>query len=422
MLTKETQQIIAPFFLALRKAAFWSYYITWLQNDDGSTYMSNSKSFKSSNKYIHQSNSNQSRPKMPSPIVPKRLASGATIALVSPSARLNDVLPAVMARATAVLTGRGYKVRELFTPDTGIQSSIDIRLSELRTAFSDPEVSAIICTIGGPCFNELLPALIADTELHKTIRANPKIVVGCSDITGLHWFLHALTGLRTFYGPGTIPELGEANSVDNDASSLAFCVKHLFRAIAESQPLGDIARSPTYAPKPAPCFSDASSTEPPELVPNTGWKWLRGGKAQGRLFGGCLTVMARLGGVRAIAPDWRGRIVFLETALGDDEVSGNPISRVRAGIADLIAQGVFEEAAGLVVGRPFGYDSEEAREEYAGVIKELLCEGRLAEKKFPILFNIDIGHTVPMVTLPFDALAELDSERDRFAILEPAVN
>jgi muramoyltetrapeptide carboxypeptidase LdcA involved in peptidoglycan recycling len=107
--------------------------------------------------------------------------------------------------------------------------------------------------------------------------------------------------------------------------------------------------------------------------------------------------------------------------MGDDDVSGNPIHRVKAGIADLIAQGVFDEAAGLVVGRPFGYDSEEAREEYAGVITGLLCEGRLAEKKFPILFNVDIGHTTPMVTLPFDVLAELDSERDRFAILEPAV-
>ncbi|RYP66000.1 hypothetical protein DL770_008886 [Monosporascus sp. CRB-9-2] len=359
---------------------------------------------------------------MTSPIVPMSLKSGATIALVSPSARLNDKLPAVVARATAVLTGRGYNIHQLFTPDTGIQSSIDNRLTELRTAFSDPAVSAIICTIGGPSFNELLPALIADVELQNTIRTNPKIVVGYSDITGLHWFLYALTGLRTFYGPGAIPELGESNSVDDDASPLAFCVKNLFRAITESQPLGDIPRSPTYAPKINPCFHDASSTEAPELVPNTGWTWLRAGKAQGRLFGGCLTVMARLAGVRAIVPDWRGRIVFFETAIGDDGVSGNPLYRVRAGIADLIAQGVFDEAAGLVVGRPFGYDSEKLRDDYTGVIKGLLCEGRLAEKKFPILFNVDFGHTTPMVTLPFDVLAELDSERDRFAILEPAVN
>ncbi|KAI1396627.1 peptidase [Hypoxylon fuscum] len=358
---------------------------------------------------------------MPSPIVPKALEHGATIAFVSPSARLNDQFPAVMSRATAVLTERGYNVRELFTPDTGVQSSITNRLSELRTAFLDPTISAIICTIGGPSFTELLPALVADTELHSIIRANPKIVVGYSDITGLHWFLHALTGLRTFYGPGAIPELGESSPTGNETSPLAFCVKHLFRAIANLEPIGDVPRSQAYAPKIAPFVFDPTSTKPLELTPSLGWTWLRPGKAEGRLFGGCLTVMARLAGVRSIVPDWRGRIVFFETAIGEDGVSGNPLYRVRAGIADLIAQGVFEEVAGLVIGRPFGYDSADMREEYIGVIKELLCEGRLAERKFPILFNVDIGHTTPIVTLPFDSLALLDSEKDRFAILEPGV-
>jgi muramoyltetrapeptide carboxypeptidase LdcA involved in peptidoglycan recycling len=133
-------------------------------------------------------------------IIPKALQPGDTIAFISPSERLNNVLPDVMTRATAVLKARGYNIRTFFSEDTGIQSSISNRLSEIRAAFSDKNISAIICTIGGTTFTELLPALIADTELHGIIRENPKIVVGYSDISGLHWFLHALTGLRTFYG------------------------------------------------------------------------------------------------------------------------------------------------------------------------------------------------------------------------------
>ncbi|MCJ1445483.1 MAG: hypothetical protein MMC23_005988 [Stictis urceolatum] len=358
---------------------------------------------------------------MPPTITPKALEPGATVAFISPSARLNDDYPAAMSRATSVFTNQGYKVRTLFTKDTSIQASITNRLSELRTAFIDPSISAIICTVGGTTFTELLPALIADTELHSTIRADPKIVVGFSDITGLHWFLHALTGLRTFYGPGPLSELGEASSVDDEGAPLAFCVRNLFRAIAEHEPVGDIPRSRTYAPRLAPFVQDPDSTEPAKLAETPGWVWIRGGKARGRLFGGCLTVVVRLGGVRGIVPDWRGRIVFFETATGEDDDSGNPLHRVQAAVADLIAQGVFEEAAGLVVGRPFGYDSVEMREEYVGVIKGLLCEGRLAEKNFPILFGVDFGHTTPMVTLPFDALAELDSEKDRFAVIEPGV-
>ncbi|KAI0864643.1 peptidase [Xylaria cubensis] len=358
---------------------------------------------------------------MPSPIIPKALQSGGTIAWISPSARLNDKLPMVMSRATTVLTNKGYKVREFYTVDTGIQNSIANRLSELRAAFTDPNIDAIITTIGGSSFTELLPALLADAALHKAIRAHPKIVVGFSDITGLHWFLHAVTGLRTFYGPGAIPELGQLASLDDEDSALAFNARNLFRAIADREPIGDVDRSRFYAPKLPSFFYPGNRDEPNELVPNDGWTWIRPGKGEGRLFGGCLTVMARLAGVPSIRPDWRGRIVFLETAIGEDEVSGNPIYRVQAGIADLIAQGVFDDVAGLVVGRPFGYDTAELRKQYIDVIKGLLCDGPFGEKKFPILFNVDFGHTTPMVTLPFDTLASLDSDKDQFAILESAV-
>ncbi|RGP64024.1 hypothetical protein FLONG3_9723 [Fusarium longipes] len=358
---------------------------------------------------------------MPSPIRAKHLVPGDKIAFISPSERINERLPAVIDRATDVLTKKGFQVQTFFNKDKGIQSCIENRLSELRAAFTDPTISAIITTIGGTTFTELLPALIADKELHEAIRANPKIVVGYSDISGLHWFLYGLTGLRTFYGPGAVPEIGEPNDIDDKDSPLAFCVDNLLRAIASTEPLGQLPRSLHYAPRFASFFEDPSSTEPPAVVKTDEWQWLRPGKSQGRLFGGCLTVVARLAGIQAIVPDWRGRIVFLETASNEDGSGGNPPHRVQAAFADLIAQGVFEEAAGLVVGRPYGYDSKEDREIYAGIIKGLLCEGRLGSKNFPILFNVDIGHTVPMVTLPYDALAELDSETGTFAVLESGV-
>ncbi|KAG6363949.1 hypothetical protein INS49_009052 [Diaporthe citri] len=364
---------------------------------------------------------------MPSPILPRALAAGAAIAFISPSSRINIELAPAMARATALLRERGFQVREIFTPDSGIQSSISNRLSEIRTAFSDPSIAAIICTTGGHSLNELLPSLLADTELHRTIRADPKIVVGYSDITQLHWYLYAVAGLRTFYGPGAIPELCESRPADDEAymaSPLRFCVENLFRAIMNPEPIGAVPRSLKYAPEPALVYSDPASTEPPSLAPTPPWVWLRPGRGRGRLFGGCLTVMARLGAIPALVPDWRGRVVFLETALNDTFVAGNPTHVVRAGISDLVAQGVFDGVAGLVVGRPFGYDSAEARAAYAGVIRELLCEGRLAENgnAFPILFGVDFGHTTPMVTLPFDAMAVLDSGRDEFAVVEPAVS
>ncbi|POS73836.1 hypothetical protein DHEL01_v207767 [Diaporthe helianthi] len=211
---------------------------------------------------------------MPLPIIPPPLQPGQTIAFVSPSARLNNILPTALARAKDLFTSQGYQFRELFTPDDGIQSSITNRLSELRTALTDPSISAVICTIGGPSFTELLPALLEDTELHAAVRANPKVV----------------------------PRAAEDDK-EHETSALAFCTRHLFRAITDPSPIGDVARSPTYAPDPALVFKEPESLARPRLVPAGGWAWLRPGKAQGRLFGGCLTVMARLAGVRGVVPD-----------------------------------------------------------------------------------------------------------------------
>ncbi|PSR75072.1 peptidase u61 ld-carboxypeptidase a [Coniella lustricola] len=356
---------------------------------------------------------------MMSPVTPPALKPGQTIAFISPSARLNEKLSPAISRAVAVLSRLGYKVRVFFTPDTGIQSSIANRCGEIRTVFLDPSLSAVICTIGGETFTELLPSLIADQELCAGIRANPKIVVGSSDITGLHWFLYGCTGLRTFYGPSAIPELGTADSLDDELSPLAFCVRCLLAAITDPEPLGKIPRSSIYAPYAPAFFRDRDSQDVQVVSQAPGWQWLRRGEGQGRLFGGCLSVMARLNGVRALAPDWRGRIVFLETSMGESRDLG----LVRMGLADLVAQGVFEGCAGLVIGRPYGYDSEERSTKYADIFRALLCEGHLgaAENQFPILYNVDIGHTTPMITLPFDALAILNSESDEFSILESGV-
>lgn len=357
---------------------------------------------------------------MPSPITPPALKPGDTVAFISPSERMNLTHPKVVARAAKLFQTRGYSVKTFFTQDNGVQSSIANRIAEIRDAFFDPSVTAIICTIGGTTFSELIPTLLADKDLCNHIRQNPKIFVGTSDITGFHWFLYAATGLRTFYGPSAIPELGTADSIDDETSPLAFCVRHLFRAIAQPEPLGDIARSPVYAPEFASFFyKGGDSVEVQEVVEAPKWQWLRNGKGQGRLFGGCLTLCVRLNGIPALRPDWRGRIVFLETAGGDT----NPPIRVQAAVADLIAHGVFEEVAGLVIGRPHGYTTKEQLDTYAGIFQSLLCEGRLGASgpQFPILFGVDVGHTTPMVTLPYDAMTLLDSNNDQFSIIESGV-
>jgi LD-carboxypeptidase C-terminal domain len=70
---------------------------------------------------------------------------------------------------------------------------------------------------------------------------------------------------------------------------------------------------------------------------------------------------------------------------------------------------------GLLFGRPYGYAPED-REQLHGVIVQ-----RTEGYDFPVVADMDFGHTSPMFTLPVGCRAVIDVERERFEIVEPAV-
>lgn len=276
--------------------------------------------------------------------------------------------------------------------------------------------------IGGDTATELLPTIQNDTSLAALIRANPKIFIGYSDITTLHWTLAAIANLRTFYGPGVFPELGA-----QPTSALTFTFENLLRAITIPEPLGALPQSVEYAPKLPGLYLGESDDPPQPLQPTPSRVWLRGGNGEGPLFGGCLPLVVRLSGVPWLTPtSWKGRIVFLETAMAENSgTRGWPLYQIQKALADLAARVVLEELAGLVFGRFVGWDSVEERGEVERVVRESLAVGEEEAwgkgNNFPILMHVDVGHTVPMLTLPMGAMARLNSDRDEFAILEAGV-
>ncbi|ORY67001.1 peptidase u61 ld-carboxypeptidase a [Pseudomassariella vexata] len=345
----------------------------------------------------------------PTPILARALQPGDTIAFISPSARPNETLSAAVDRAKSFLESHNFHIKIFWAPNTPsltIIQSITHRITELRSAFLDAEVSSIICTIGGPTATELIPTLLRDAELIQAIKDSPKIFVGYSDISTLHWFLAAKAGLRSFYGPTAIAELGVA------PEPLGFTVENLFRAITQAgtEPLGPLPQSERYAPRLPGYFFDFTSTAVQTLAPTPQRKWLRHGTATGPLFGGCLSVVVRLQGLKEITPDWKRKIMFVETAMAEMSIDeGYILQKVRQAMADLAAAGVFEEIVGLLFGRFFGYDTKEQMEELESVIGEALAIGEEKGSKcgkgreFPVLMHADFGHTSPMVTLPMGA-------------------
>ena len=106
------------------------------------------------------------------------------------------------------------------------------RVADIHAMFHDPEVKAVIATIGGDHSCHLLPLL--DFGL---IRANPKILMGYSDVTVLNVAIWEKTGLVTFNGPAVMVELAEYPKVFD------YTERYMLEALCSSEPVGEIRSS-----------------------------------------------------------------------------------------------------------------------------------------------------------------------------------
>jgi muramoyltetrapeptide carboxypeptidase LdcA involved in peptidoglycan recycling len=113
-------------------------------------------------------------------------------------------------------------------------------------------------------------------------------------------------------------------------------------------------------------------------------------------------------------PDLAGKVLFWEHSM-EANMQAIPVAKTRAWMADLVNIGTLGLIAGMVVGRPFAHDEAMLREFEKAILDQ--CEGT----DFPILTGVDVGHTSPMLTLPLDALVQLDSGKDEFSVLESVV-
>src|SRR5699024_7604822 len=147
---------------------------------------------------------------------------------------------------------------------------------------------------------------------------------------------------------------------------------------------------------------------------NTGYEVLQGnGVVQGRLIGGCMEVLEFLKGTE-LWPEqkhWENSILFFETS----EEKPKP-DLIRYWLRNYAAQGILQKVNGIIFGKP---QDEQYYEEYKEVIFTVMREYGL--EHLPILYNLNFGHTEPMMILPFGAMAEINCDRVSFSILENAV-
>src|SRR5208337_5270218 len=136
---------------------------------------------------------------------------GSSIALVAPSSPFEADS---YEKGVQILRSAGYEVvpgKNIFKKD-GYLAGTDVeRLQDLTEAVMDPKIEAIICIRGGYGSGRLLPRIP-----FSSFRRNPKLFIGHSDITFLHFGLMSQAGWTTFHGPnltGMSEAPGRADSV-----------------------------------------------------------------------------------------------------------------------------------------------------------------------------------------------------------------
>lgn len=332
---------------------------------------------------------------------PRPLRSGDTIGILAPSWGGPAAFPHRVERGLVALEALGYRARVApyaFGSAGHVSGTPEERVSDLHDLFADPEVTAIMAAIGGDHSCHLLPLI--DWDL---IRHSPKIFIGYSDITVLNLAIHSQTGLVTFNGPALMADLGEY------PQPYVYTMDLMRRVLCRPQPAGVIEPAPAWTEEFLDWGGQEDLTRPRAMRPSSGWRWLKPGRGIGPLIGGCLESLQHLRGT-PYWPDLEGAILFIETS----EERPSP-AWVDGVLQDYENMGVFAALHGLLVGRPMGY-SEEEKEHLRAIVLE-----RTARYRFPIVSDMDFGHTAPQMTLPIGCQALIDAENHLFSITEAAV-
>lgn len=286
-----------------------------------------------------------------SPRNPQPLRSGDRVGIVAPASSFNRERFDAGCEALRKMCYEPVFDNSIFDREIYLAGSAERRARELEQMFVRDDIKAIICVRGGYGSNYLLPLLDI-----KKIAAHPKILVGYSDLTTMmDWFGEA-AGLVTFHGPMVAADFNRADGVDVES----------WYAAVESRSHWHLE------------FASGSTV-----------KALRAGTAEGRLSGGCLSIL-----VSSLGTPWEiqtgGTILFIE------DVNTKPYQIDRM-LMQLKLAGKFTGVRGIIFGEMLDC-APPAGQNYT--LEEVIMRV-VGDLQIPIAYGLSSGHVSGQnITLP----------------------
>ena len=311
---------------------------------------------------------------------PPRLRVGDTVGLIEPAGFTDDEFDLQLVIQTVKAMGLNPKPAPHLAARYGYLAGKDeARAADVNAMFADKDVRAIFAVRGGWGCARILPYLKWDV-----IRANPKLLIGFSDITALHMAIAAKAGFTTIHGPNAAGAWGELSL-------------NSFREVAFQ------GGTPTYR---------APTGNEDRLVQRSGQiRTFRPGKAAGPLLGGNLTVLTALMGTSYL-PSFDGAILFIEDV---DEAE----YRIDRMLTQLRLGGVLGRVAGVVFGQCT--DCRARGPSYGGFTLSEVLKQHLEPLGVPAFQGALFGHIANQFSIPEGVRAEIDAGEGTIRLLEPAV-
>jgi len=308
---------------------------------------------------------------------PSRLRPGDAVAVISPAGSLDASRLQRLEHGLNYLRQQGYRVVEgsSLRRQTGYLAGNDgERADDLNSMLRDPEIKALFCARGGYGITRILSRID-----YEAARLAPKIIVGFSDVTALQMALFQQIGLITFSGPMVAVELGDRLTPLTESS--------LWRQIREGKV--DKYKTDNQFPALGRYFS---------------------GRAEGRLLGGCLSVLVSLLGT-PFFPNLKNAILILEDV-------GEELYKIDRYFSQLVNAGVFETVKGVILGQ---FKAIHPDQNVNPIEFDEMVTDYLGPLNVPVIGGFPYGHISDKYTLPFGVRIRMDADNGKIVQLESGV-
>ncbi|WP_438312583.1 S66 family peptidase [Sporosarcina sp. FA9] len=313
---------------------------------------------------------------------PNPLRAGQTIGVTAPSSGVEKELHSILYEAKQQFEKRGFNVTIGNTAWTEIKSASatkEVRAAELMEMLSNPKIAAIIPPWGGEILMEILPLLEWDA-------IEPKWILGYSDLSTFLFALTLKTGIATAHGTNFVDL--RSDEWDPVTSKFLDVLSANEGSVIEQQSSEKFQSEWQHFAPPDPYVFKLDS--------DTYWKVLDGGKfdIKGRFLGGCIDTISHL-----VGTPYGDVTTFQKNHLQDEpiiwylencDLSATDFHRT---LLQMTYAGWFDNSSGILFGRsPSGQS--------VGNFTVIDSMNRISElTRLPIVYNADIGHVPPQITL-----------------------